>query len=188
MSRDLTAGMIAEVTARALQPIFIIKAEFDSGDLRLWTGIGDLTYDSEIYTGVGTILGMKEIVENQAVEASGLDISLSVIASSIISTALTENYQGRPITVWFGSVDDTGAVIVDPHEVFHGKMDVLEISEGADTCNVNMKCENETIELMKAKVRRYTSEDQKSLYSGDLAFDFVPSLQDKQLVWGRTIS
>lgn len=185
MSRDLTAGMITEVTAAQLSPIYIIKAEFDSGDLNLWSGIGDLTFNSETYTGVGNIIAIESIEENSSLEANGLSITLSGIPSSIISTALSEDYQGRFLTVWFGALDTSGAIVSDAYQMFKGRMDVLEISESAATATVNMKCENVLIDFNRTKERRYTPEDQKSEYAGDKGFDFVARLQDQQITWGR---
>jgi len=188
VSRSLTAGMVTEVTASQLAPIVIIKAEFDGGDLRLWSGIGDLTYSSETYTGVGNIMALREITETTSLEATGIEITLSGIASSIIAIALAENYQGRPITVWFGALNNSGAIIADPYQIFKGRMDVLEIMESGETATVTMKCESRLIDFNRVKVKRYTSEDQKALYSGDKGCDFVARLQDQQLVWGRTSS
>ena len=33
--------------------------------------------------------------------------------------------------------------------------------------------------------RRYTDEDQKNLYAGDVGCEFIPDLQDKQITWGK---
>jgi hypothetical protein len=46
MSRNLTSGFLTELSASALQPFYAIKAEFQEGDIRLWTGHGDITISS----------------------------------------------------------------------------------------------------------------------------------------------
>ena len=48
-----------------------------------------------------------------------------------------------------------------------------------------MQVENKLIDLKRSKVRRYTSEDQEQEYPSDLGLDFVPSLQDMELIWGK---
>ena len=47
------------------QAIFIaVKAEFDSGTIRLWSGLGDASIDSETYTGAGDLLSISNVEEN----------------------------------------------------------------------------------------------------------------------------
>jgi hypothetical protein len=64
-------------------------------------------------------------------------------------------------------------------------MDVMIIREQSDTCTIELKLENRLVALERAITRRYTEEDQKNLFAGDKGFDFIPDLQDKQLVWGK---
>ena len=84
MSRDLTSGVVTEVESEQLSPILLLKAEFDGGDLRLWSGVGDIIYNSETYTGAGNLLGISNISETTDIEARGAVFALTGIDSSII--------------------------------------------------------------------------------------------------------
>jgi hypothetical protein len=66
-------------------------------------------------------------------------------------------------------------------------MDQMNIEESADTATIEVTVENKLVDLERARVARYTSGYQKSIYPNDLGLDFVESLQDKQLPWGRNI-
>ena len=186
MARDLTAGMVTEVTAAALEPIIFIKAEFDSGDLNLFTGLGSISFGGDTYTGGGDLLTFSAIEETEVVEANNVTIGLTGIKSSVISIALGEDYQDRQITVWFGALDSSGALIADPQKIFSGRMDVMQIEDGGETASISVRCESNLITLKRPKERRYTSEDQKSDHPTDTFFDQVESLQDAQVTWGRT--
>lgn len=186
MSRGLTNDMVTEVTSLQLQPILLLKAEFDGGDLLLWSGVGPVTYDGDVYTGAGNLLGISELEETKSIEAKGATFQLSGIPSSLISLALTDNYQGRPITCYFGCLDGSGVLVTDPVILFQGIMDVLQIDEGGDTATIGVAAENRLIDLRRSKVRRYTPEDQKQEFAGDLGLDFVAALQEKEIIWGRT--
>jgi hypothetical protein len=70
-------------------------------------------------------------------------------------------------------------------QIFSGYMDEMNIDEGPESGTIELKVENKLIDLERARTRRYTSEYQKSVYPGDLGLDFVESLQDKKVVWGR---
>ena len=186
MVRSLTAGMVTEVTAGSLQPILLVKMEFDSGDLNLWTGFGDLVFSGDTYTGAGDLLAFSTIEESVALKAVGLTGALSGIPSSIISIALAEDYMGRPVTVWFGALSSAGALIADPEPIFAGLIDSMPIEDAGDTATVQIQAENRLARLEEARARRYTPEDQAIDYAGDLGLDFVVALNDgRQIVWGR---
>ena len=186
MARSLTSNMAAEVVKPRLRPILLAAFEFDSGALRLWSGIGELSWDGETWTGAGTLLGIGEVTETAAVRAAGVQFRLSGVPASLISLALTEDYQFRPVSAWLGAIDDSGAVIGDPYKVFAGTMDTLEHTDSGDTADFVLLAENRLAALEVANKQLYTPERQKLDYAGDLGFDQVPSLQDQEIIWGRS--
>lgn len=186
MSRGLAAGMVTEVTADQLHPALLVKAEFDSGDLRLWSGVGSITYNGEVYTGAGSLLSISEMTEVTNVEAQGAVFQLTGIDAALLSLALTEPYQGRAITCFFACLDTSYALVADPIPLFKGRMDVLQLDESGDTATMSMQVENKLIDLKSTKVRRYTPEDQKQQYPDDLGLDYVSSLQEMEITWGVT--
>ncbi len=186
MVRSLTAGMVTEVTASSLRPILLVKLEFDSGDLNLWTGIGDLVFGGDTYIGAGDLLSFSRIEETSNLKAIGMAAILSGIPSSIISIALAEDYMGRPVTIWFGSLSSTGALIADPEPIFAGLIDIVPIEDAGDTATIQIQAENRLVRLEESRVRRYTPEDQAIDYSGDKGLDFVVALNDdRAVIWGR---
>ena len=64
-------------------------------------------------------------------------------------------------------------------------MDQMTIAEGPETSTIALSVESRLIDLERIRTRRYTSEDQKRRFPGDLGLDFVNSIQDKELFWGR---
>ena len=70
-------------------------------------------------------------------------------------------------------------------ELFSGYMDQMNIEETSDTSTIQLLVENKLVDLERARVARFTSGYQKSIYAGDLGFDFVEDLQDKQISWGK---
>ncbi|TXH19018.1 MAG: hypothetical protein E6R03_01225 [Hyphomicrobiaceae bacterium] len=205
MSREITEAVAAQATADSLVPFLLGAAEFDSGTVRMWSGIGNLIWDGETWLGGGSLLGISEISETREIEARGTSITLSGIPSALLSVALAEDYQDRPLKLWLGFLtpeswgdfssefgDDFsrrysgGEVIADPVLLFSGRMDVMEISESGETAQITIGVENRLIDLRKVRERRFTPEDQKSVYPDDKGFDFVPVIQDAPLLWGRS--
>jgi hypothetical protein len=65
-------------------------------------------------------------------------------------------------------------------------VDVPSISEGGDTATITITAENRLLDLERVRVRRYTQEDQARDDVTDLGFEFVPALQDKEVLFGSS--
>jgi hypothetical protein len=184
MSRDLTNGVVAEVEAAELQPFLLFEGNFSTGTVRAWSGIGDLSWNGQTWVGTGTLLQVSQIQENAETVASGATITLSGVPTELISLALGSVRQGRAGKIYLGFFS-SGSIVTDPVLVFEGKLDVPVIEEDGDTATIAIAYESRLIDLQKPRESRYTNEDQQRVYPGDLGFEFVPSLQEKTLNWGR---
>lgn len=136
---------------------------------------------SKIYSGVGTLLNISSVEESTEIEAKGASITLSGIPSTILAIALTEPYQGRECRIYFGVVSSP----TDYIEIFSGELDQMNIVEEGATCTISVTAENVLIKLERPVVRRFTDRDQRSRYPLDKGLEFVASLQNKDLFWGR---
>lgn len=183
MTRDIEPALVTEIEAPVLRPVLLSEFLFDGGDVRFWNGLGDLSALGNIYTGSGNLLSVSEYEETQDLQAQGFTFTLTGMPSSIISIALQEDYQGRETNLFIGALDTDGILVSDPYRILSGFMDVMEITEAGEYCAIDVNAENKAVILNRKKDRRYTPEDQKSEYAGDLGFDFVPLLQDKEVIW-----
>lgn len=186
MSRSLTSAMQSAVIADLVRPITLVQCAFDSGNLNLWSGIGNLTVDSVDYVGAGTLLDISAINESSELQANGLTVALSGITEPLISKARDEDYQGRELKVLLGFMDEEGNVIADPVIVFSGFMDTMVINDAGETATIQVTVENRLIEFERTRERRYTAEDQKIDYPDDKGLEFVAEMQEKEIVWGRS--
>lgn len=179
-----------------------------TGPLYLWTGLGDLTIGDITYIGTGNLIQIGEVQETAQISAHGMSFTMSGIPEDILAIALQLPYRGRVCRVKFGIMDankeylllesgdrllleNSAAIDIsagDPNglsTLFVGYMDQMGIAEGPDSSTVTLTAESKLINLERPRTRRYTSENQKSLFPGDLAFDFVNDLVDRPSAWGR---
>lgn len=183
-SRDIATVLQNALDDEVVYPFFAVEFNFQSGPVRAWTGVGEATIDGNVYTGTGTLLSVSEVTETSELSVRGANLIMTGIPSSLLSLALQEPYQGRVCKIYFGVV--AGSTYSELTELFTGYMDEMNIEEGPETCTIEMKVENKLIDLERARVRRFSSGYQKSVYPGDKGFDFVEDLQDKNIVWGRS--
>jgi hypothetical protein len=184
--RDLSTEMQAVATADVIRPILLVECDFDSGDLNLWNGVGNLTYGGKTYVGAGTLLNVSSVQETVDLKANGLTVTLSGISGALVDQAKTEDYQGRSLVVKLGAMDESNDVIASPEVMFAGFMDTMKITETGETSSITVNVENKLIAFERAKVRRFTDADQKIDHPTDKGFEFVTSIQEKEIVWGKT--
>jgi hypothetical protein len=185
MSRTLTSGMLGVTTADVVRPAYFVRMVFDSSVLNIWSGIGDLAFGGNTYTGTGDLLSISEITETADIQATGIKVSLTGIKTSFIAIAKDQDYQGRVLNVSLGAFDASGSLIADPVIVFSGFMDTMTISESGQYSTITVSVENKLISFERSKVRRYTAEDQKIDHPTDKGFEFVTAIVQKQIIWGR---
>jgi len=186
MSRTLTTAMSNALVADVVRPIYLVRMVFDSSDLNVWSGMGDLSYGGETYTGLGDLLSISEIKETADVQATGMNVSLAGVKSSLVTIAKDQDYQGRELTVRLGAFDSSGDLIADPVIIFSGFMDTMTISEAGEYSSITIAVENKLIAFERSKVRRYTAEDQKIDHPTDKGFEFVTAIVEKEIIWGRS--
>ena len=192
MARSITTAFKNAIKSSVVRPLLAVELEFSTGTLRFWNGYGDLTMtaggSSNTFTGLGDLIGVSPIGESDQVEAIGASLSLTGIKSSFISTALTGNYTNRNASIFLGVFDTSKSVIADVYTLFKGKMDIMKIDEGPESATITLNLENRLIALDRPLNRRFTHEDQQERFSGDLGLEFVPDLQDKEIIWGKKTS
>lgn len=184
MSRAITTAFKNETLAASLTPVLFAFLDFQSGPVRVWSGLGTKTWGGNDYTGLGYLGSVSAIEESTDVRANGVSFQISGIPSSIIATALGDNYQGRTVKLWVGALDASNNVIADPYLIFAGRMDNVEIDEGAETSILRVLAESRLVDLQRSKERRFTHEDQQIDFSGDLGLQFMPTANSKPFVWG----
>ena len=206
MSRELSLTTIENLDGDIVYPFFATELNFSSKTIRMWTGQGTLVLDNGTeWFGLGQLLNISSIEETSEMAVKGATVSLSGIPSELLSLALSEPYQGRVAKIYFGTfsygslLQQSGSYILQQdgsrinlqegskgfNELFSGYMDQMNIEEGGEASTITMSVENKLIDLERARVGRYTSGYQKSIYPNDLGMDFIEDLQDKQIPWGR---
>lgn len=183
MSRDVTAAVDAALSAGHVPMIVFVELDFPSQFLRLNNSSVSIAWNSYDWLGVGRLGAIDEINEGIDLQARGLALRISGIDPAAISLALGTPYQGRSCKVWAAPLTAAHAVIADPVLVFWGRLDTMDIDLG-DTATITVSAESRLADWDRPRARRYNHEDQQIDYPGDLGFEFVPQMVDRQIVWG----
>lgn len=185
----------ASLAGHKVEAAWLIRFDFASSTMRLWTGTGTLyTVDGEAWLGAGELVsvsGIEQAVNGQAPQAT---FTMSAIDSEMMRLARDEyeaEVKGRTATVlvqFFGTdlVDDPDnqRVLDAPYPVWSGRMLAPNFNfdqEGKRSVSV----EAESLFSLRSRPQysMYTDADQQHRYPGDKGFEFVGSLVDKTVTW-----
>lgn len=184
MAREISTDLVKEALADSNRPILIADIETSDGNVRVWTGIGNLSFNGQTFYGIAGLGGISAIKESGSeVRANAVSMLLTGIPSADIAKALSTNYRGRPGTIWLGFLSDDGDLI-DSIILFKGTMDAVNLAEGPETSSIIAAAESRLADLDRPRLRRYTDEDQKALFPGDDGLEYVEGIQNEELVWG----
>lgn len=182
MSRGLDAPSLAAATGEVVTGCMAVALDFPSGIARWNASTQDIVIGGETFLGVGVLGSISAIEEGAETRAYGISVGITGIPRDAVALALTQEYQGRPGTVWAFQLDANGAPAGTPKIYFRGRMDQMSVQLG-ETATVTVKLENRLADLERARISRYTNEDQTQKYPTDKGFEFVTATVDKDITW-----
>lgn len=177
--------MLAAIAAHRVRPMFLVQAQFASGSIYVWSGLGTISWNGQEWLGLGTLGAIGTLPETAALQAQGITLTLSSIPSDLLGDVLNEIEHGLPATVWFGALDDDNNVIANPYAAFAGRIDAAKLNDDGQTATALISVESRLIDMSRVNERRYTLEDQQIDYPGDLGFEYVPLVQTWAGAWGN---
>jgi hypothetical protein len=184
MTRGLSGAFLAALSEQVIRPAVFFEGLFPSGTLRLWSGLGEIVWNSVTWTGAGNLLAVSALEETSDVVASGFSVTLSGVPTEFVSLAIDNARQGMAGKVWVGLLTEAGAVIADPSLGQAGRLDVPQLTDDVETCTITISYESRLIDLQRAREYRLTDETQKLLYLGDRGLEYVTAIQGAQISWG----
>ena len=184
MSRGLSPEQQAASTASVVRPIILVRLDFATQPVLCHTSIGDLLAMGECYKGVGNLGGIGALKEGTQARSYGAELTLSGFDPALVATVQVEHYRGRDARIFIGLLDENHRLIGTPSQEWRGRMDYVDVSMG-ETASITMHAESRLADCDRPRVRRYTHEDQQDLYPGDLGFEFVAAMVNKDIVWGK---
>ena len=186
MTRFVSTTNQTEADQPSVTMCVMVSLDFTTGVLYLHDGVGTIidSYSSPsvTYLGVGSFGSVDGSVQDSlSVIAKPVKLSLSGVDSSIITSAMTTDYQGRDVTISIGFLQN-GSLIAAPQVVWEGRMDYLNIQYGPGTASITISCEHRL--RREPRIARYTDEDQQVAYDGDTFFHLMPYIQGFKSQWG----
>ena len=181
MSRS---GSPAQFNEETIQPFAAVEAFFDTGTIRVFTGSGTLTINSQQFTGTQNILSISTVEETPDIKATGLTILFSGYTDSLIQTAMSEQYQNRTLNLHYGHFDKlANPQVIQSYVLFSGSIDTINIVDTPDGATYTVNVEGRLATLERVRSFRYTHEEQLKQFN-DYSLFHLNDQQFKEVTWG----
>lgn len=190
--RTLSPEVLAMIAAELLEPVVFLFADFPSQPRRIWTGKGDYNDGTNVWTGVGGIIGIESISETVDTGAQGLKVSLNGLDQDLVNQLTSDAYQKERCEILLGFWDRTSTnapdIVMLPEPLWRGVLDADDVMFSAKAANLTIYCEHRLVDILRKREWRYTDRDQQLLNpgEGDTGLSKIEQIQDLEITWGRT--
>ena len=182
--RGMTAAVITEAEKAQNRPFHLVEIYFTTGTVYFTDSDRDISWNSNTYTAAGSFLTFSEINEQNALTVSDIEVQLSGVDRTYLTTILDETFMDRDLIIRKGFINDLNAVVVDPIIVYSGKMDQPNIIETSESCSISVTVANLFVDFQKTNARFTNDESQKLFFPSDNGFQYAHQII-KEINWGR---
>jgi len=182
--RGMTAAVITEAEKAQNRPFNLVEIFFTTGTVYFTDSDRNITWNSNTYLAAGSFLSFSEINEQNALTVSDIEVQLSGVDRTYLTTILDETFMDRDLIIRKGFINDLNAVVVDPIIIYSGKMDQPNIIESSDGCTISVTVANLFVDFNKTNARFTNDESQKLFFPSDNGFQYAHQVI-KEINWGR---
>jgi hypothetical protein len=176
----VAAEFAAQIASGHARPCLFAELAFSGGTVRACSWNHNIAWGGYTWLGAGMVSSAGEIEEAAEIRAYGFSLSLSGVPAANISAALNEYYQGRRARLWFGLLSEAHAVDGTPYGPFVYRMNTMDGTLGRNNV-LQLTLESRIADLARAKIRRWTLEDQQIDFPGDTYGRHLPEMAGKEL-------
>ncbi len=184
MGRGLPASVVTELEAPILRLEYLFEGDFQTAPLRLWTGLGDLSWSGKTWLGNGWLQEPGAFREISGRNSDGVTIELSGVPSEIISVILSDTIRTSNGAVYLAFFNDADSLIhVQP--MFVGELDRVVAREDPFRPEIQISYEPKSARIRVPREERWTHEAQRAEDPTDKGFEYVTFLLQQRIYWGR---
>jgi len=185
MTRWADSNNAAAAAQKAIAMVTLADLNFASGTLYVHDGFAQLIYNSHTYSGLGQYGSIDAVSEDLTNVANPVSLTLSGVEPGLVASAMTENYQGRTVTLYVGLLDVNAMTwYANPEIVWEGRMDYMTIDIEQNSAKIRMNCEHRL--RREPLIARFTDEDQQLAHAGDTFFSLLWQIPLASATWGST--
>jgi hypothetical protein len=168
--------------------LYLIEMQFAAATIRLTNWNHNLDWAGNTWLGLGAVVSVGSMSESEALQYPSLDIGLNPGNPSMLALALGQasTYRGRPITVWYGVLNNQLMVQDVPQPFWAGVMDSVRLVTGdgeQEQASVVMRCECPGKDKRAAQYLRLNHAQHSARWPGDTGLSRIERLVGQPQTW-----
>jgi hypothetical protein len=178
IDRIITPTMMEAAKASPSRLLAFAEIETSSGWVRVHSGHGERTYNSQNYLGLGEFAGISQFKENADSSSNQLTLSLTVLDQSLLSEVMNENLNGKACYIHLVAFDEYRKITEGVDYVVDGEIIDMKIKRGDSTKQLPSIIQLTVADwitrwAISIDTSKTTDSAQQYLYPGDRFFDLV---------------
>lgn len=181
MTRNLTQSASDHVELEVISFAILLELGFDSGDVNVWSGIGNLSWNGKTWTGTGDTGSISGVTEATDLSDTVIRATLNHIDNSLMPDLVSEvtgmDPVGRPFELYmaFFNSDNTIKEVV---LLSAGLIDSISLMDGEEG-SITMDLVTEAGQMARTLFFRMDDQHQEKLFPGDRGLEFVAGLGEE---------
>jgi len=180
--RGLNPLTIAALDQSHVRWLVLTKIEFDSETLAFNSSFAEFEWNGTTFVGLGNLGNVSNITENTKLDPADYVITITGVDNSVLVAAFDPNYLNRPATCWVAALDHDMKIIGEPILYFKGLVDSIDGAYGNEA-SVAINVTDRMSEWSRARISRYTNQEQQAKYPGDKGLEYVSEISTKKVTW-----
>ena len=167
------------------RPVYLMEYQHPLGTMRLWTGVGKLTYQGNEWTGSGSLVQISEIEERSEPVVNRVIFQIKGVQLDADAMNMVGAPAKRiPLNVYWALVDDRQQIVPDPILKFIGFADPPSFHDDEDGMRtIELPVEGALYNLLKPIGTELSHEEQSSRFPGDTGLSRMAKTPNSKRVW-----
>ncbi|TDT94925.1 hypothetical protein DFO45_2683 [Azorhizobium sp. AG788] len=189
MALDISETIAAQMAGRVVRMSVLIHFDFLSGPVRCWPGTGPIVSGGHTWTGLPfELVTINPGTPSVDGAAEAMSVTVSGVSPLFVSKALAEASDaiGRRLQMFMQFFDADWQPLDGPISLRRGKMTGFSGSDsGPKTRTLTVNAEGPFTARGRPPATYLSSTTQQARFPGDRGCEFLPGLQNKEVVWPK---
>lgn len=171
-----------------IMKVSLVDLDFGDGvEYHIFDGGGEITIDGQLYTGFGLTSEILPEQETSEPTPKSLRIALNGVSGELLAIAIQDSFQNASIRIRVATLDHDDLVLRYLFTLFNGYISHIEVSHdySSQIGTLVVNCYTELSNQNLSAALRYTNESQLRIDPNDTIFSRLPTLANKEILWGR---
>lgn len=151
--------------------------------LRLWTGLGELSWSGVTWYGAGQLLEVEPVPSAGDGEPATVQLALAA-TDALIAVVASHRTHGRRLRLWRGWIAADGSLIA-PLLTATMAIDEIWVEDDQQRPLIRVTAVDVLVDLDRPRMRRLAPETQALRDAADRGLDYVPAMDRAELDVGR---